>query len=55
MLPACEPRARAAPVPSRAAPVALAPARKVRRVVRRMVLWELEGVAECEGVEELGV
>lgn len=49
-LPACEPRACATPVPSRAAPVALAPARNVRRVVLR----ELEGVEGWEGVEELG-
>lgn len=54
MLPACEPRACATPVPSRAAPVALAPARNVRRVVLRMVVWELEGAAEFEGVKGLG-
>ncbi len=34
-LPACEPREFATPVPSSAAPVALAPARNVRREVLR--------------------
>ncbi len=56
-LPACELRACATPVPSRAAPVALAPARNVRRVVLwelRVVLRESEGFEGWEGVEELG-
>lgn len=34
--------------------MALAPAKKVRRVVLRMVVWELEGAAEFEGVKGLG-